>query len=40
MTPIHHHFEMNGNSEVNITAMFAAITALGCILAVLSVRFM
>ena len=40
MTPIHHHFEMNGNSEMWITALFAAVTAVGCLLAVLSVRFM
>ena len=40
MTPIHHHFEMNGCSEMKITAIFAAVTALGCVLAVLSVRFM
>lgn len=40
MTPIHHHFEMNGYSEVRITALFAAVTAVGCLFAVLSVRFM
>lgn len=38
MTPIHHHFEMSGYSEIQITALFSLITALGCVLAVLAVR--
>ncbi len=38
MTPIHHHFEMSGYSEIQITALFSVVTAAGCILAVLAVR--
>ena len=37
MAPIHHHFEMCGWSEVKIVAVFSAVTALGCIIAVLMV---
>ncbi len=33
MTPIHHHFEMCGWSENKIVAVFTAISALGCLLA-------
>lgn len=36
MAPIHHHFEMCGWSEVKIVAVFSAVTALGCLIAVLS----
>lgn len=36
MAPIHHHFEMSGWSEVKIVAVFSAVTAAGCLLAVLS----
>ena len=38
MTPIHHHFEMKGWSEVTICAVFGGITLLGGVLAVLWVR--
>ncbi len=37
MAPIHHHFEMCGWSEVKIVAAFSAITAVGCLIAVLSI---
>ena len=40
MTPIHHHFEMSGYSEIQITALFSLLTAAGCVLAVLAVRRM
>lgn len=40
MSPIHHHFEMCGWSEVRIDLTFAAITAAGSALALLSVRFL
>ncbi|MBS4784497.1 MAG: phospho-N-acetylmuramoyl-pentapeptide-transferase [Clostridiales bacterium] len=40
MSPIHHHFEMCGWSEVRIDLTFAAITAVGSALALLSVRFL
>ncbi len=33
MTPIHHHFELGGWSEVKIFAVFTAITCVMCILA-------
>lgn len=33
MTPIHHHFEMGGWSEVKIVLVFAGVTALMCVLA-------
>ena len=36
MAPIHHHFEMCGWSEVKIVVIFSAATALGCLIAVLS----
>ena len=39
MSPIHHHFEMCGLSEVKIDFAFSAVTAVGAVLAVLSVRF-
>ena len=39
MSPIHHHFEMCGFSEVQIDFAFAAVTAVGAVLAVLSLRF-
>ena len=37
MAPIHHHFEMCGWSEVKIVAVFSAVTAVGCLIAVLLV---
>lgn len=37
MAPIHHHFEMSGWSEVKIVTVFSAVTAVGCLIAVLSV---
>ena len=37
MTPIHHHFEMSGWSEVKIFAVFTAVTALLCATAWLGV---
>ena len=36
MAPIHHHFEMCGWSEVKIVVVFSAVTAVGCLIAVLS----
>ena len=39
MSPIHHHFEMCGLSEVKIDFAFSAVTAVGAVLAVLAVRF-
>ena len=36
MAPIHHHCEMCGWSEVKIVVVFSAVTALGCLIAVLS----
>ena len=37
MAPVHHHFEMSGWSEVKIVAVFSAVTAVGCLIAVLLV---
>ena len=37
MTPIHHHFEMGGWSEVKIFFVFTAVTVAGCVLAWLGV---
>ncbi len=37
MTPIHHHFEMGGWSEVKIFAVFTAVTVAACILAYLGI---
>ena len=37
MAPIHHHFEMSGWSEVKIVAVFSAVAAVGCLIAVLLV---
>ena len=39
MSPIHHHFEMCGWSEVKICAVFGLITLLGGVLSVLAVIF-
>lgn len=38
MTPIHHHFEMCGWSEVRIVTVFTAITVFMCVIAFLAVR--
>ncbi|MBR5485535.1 MAG: phospho-N-acetylmuramoyl-pentapeptide-transferase [Oscillospiraceae bacterium] len=34
MSPIHHHFEMSGYSEIKIVMLFSAVTAIGCAAAV------
>ena len=39
LSPIHHHFEMCGWSEIKIVCVFSFITMLGCIGAVLCVVF-
>ncbi|MEG1850048.1 MAG: phospho-N-acetylmuramoyl-pentapeptide-transferase, partial [Oscillospiraceae bacterium] len=40
MSPIHHHFEMSGWSEVQIVLAFSGITFLGCLLAVAAARLL
>ncbi len=40
MSPIHHHFEMSGYSEVQIVAAFTLVTAVGCVLAVVSIFYL
>lgn len=40
MTPIHHHFELSGYSEMQIVLLFSLVTAVGAALAVLAVRFL
>ena len=37
MTPIHHHFEMGGWSEVKIVAVFTSVTVVMCLLAWLGI---
>ena len=39
MSPIHHHFEMCGWSEVKIVAVFSAVTALFGVISFLLVIF-
>lgn len=39
MSPIHHHFEMKGWSEIKIVVTFSSITALFAIIGILSVKF-
>ncbi len=36
MSPIHHHYEMSGWSEEKIVAVFSAVTAVGCVIAILA----
>lgn len=38
MSPIHHHFEKSGWSEVKIVAVFSVITAVGCGICVAAVK--
>ena len=38
MTPIHHHFEMKGWSEVKIFCVFTAITVIACVIAYFGIR--
>lgn len=40
MSPIHHHFEMSGWSEVKIVAVFSFVAFIGGILAILSVMML
>ena len=35
MAPLHHHFELGGWSETRVVAVFAIVTALLCMLALL-----
>ncbi|MBQ9459258.1 MAG: phospho-N-acetylmuramoyl-pentapeptide-transferase [Oscillospiraceae bacterium] len=37
MAPLHHHFELCGWSEVKLVAVFAAVSVLGCAIALLGV---
>lgn len=39
MAPIHHHFEMSGFSEEKIVLLFAAVTAVGCFVALIPIIF-
>ena len=40
MSPIHHHFEMSGWSEVKIVSVFSLTAAVGCVLAVWAGRML
>ncbi|MBR6396658.1 MAG: phospho-N-acetylmuramoyl-pentapeptide-transferase, partial [Lachnospiraceae bacterium] len=33
MTPIHHHFELSGWSEVRVVTVFTIVTIIGCVVA-------
>ena len=37
MSPIHHHFELSGYSEVQIVVRFSIVTAIGSALAIFAV---
>lgn len=39
MSPIHHHFEMSGWSEVKIVGVFSFVTLIGCIVAAVLLYF-
>ena len=39
MSPIHHHFEMSGWSEVKIVGVFSLVTLIGCVVAALLLYF-
>ena len=39
MSPIHHHFEMCGWSEMKICVVFSGVTVVGCLIALLLVIF-
>lgn len=38
MSPIHHHFELSGWSEVKIVSVFIAVTAIACMIGLLAIR--
>ena len=38
MAPLHHHFEMCGWSEKKVVAVFATVSLLFCLLAVVAVQ--
>ena len=40
MSPIHHHFEMSGWSEVKIVAVFSIVTLIFCVIAFFAVQQM
>ena len=40
MSPIHHHFEMCGWSEVKIVAVFSIVTLIFCVIAFFAVQGM
>ena len=37
MTPIHHHFEMGGWSEIKIFTVFTLVTVVFCVIAYLGI---
>ena len=36
MAPLHHHFELGGVPETRIVAMYTLVTAIACVVALLS----
>ena len=39
MAPLHHHFELGGVPETKIVAMYTLVTAIACVIALLSLSF-
>lgn len=39
MSPLHHHFEMNGLSEQKIVMLFSCVALIGCVIALMSIMF-
>ena len=39
MSPIHHHFEKSGWSEIKIVTVFSVVTIITCLLSMLSVFY-
>ena len=39
MSPLHHHFEMNGLSEQKIVMLFSCVALIGCVIALMSIIF-
>lgn len=38
MSPIHHHFELSGFSEIKIVILFSLVTIIGCVAAIFAVQ--
>jgi len=38
MAPLHHHFELKGNHETKVTAMYVIVTVVLCLITMLMVK--